>query len=149
MFFFYRLAFGISTAFLIHYTPYFVSGDDNKGSIYFFLIFEFHRISRMVRTYIYIDMWTTCMNIYYNIYNSIHKCKCYIFIKLVYQYVVSTFRPTWYKLELRIFVVFVLFSTPQSCFTPLKWYNCFKFFYILCIVYYTKYKYSCQTKKNK
>lgn len=51
VFFLFRLFLGITYAMLIFYTPYFVNGDSNNGSILFFLIYEFHRISRMVKVF--------------------------------------------------------------------------------------------------
>jgi len=43
----FRLILGISSAVLMYYTPYFIHSDNISRSIYFYLIYELHRISRL------------------------------------------------------------------------------------------------------
>ncbi|XP_022175893.1 acetyl-coenzyme A transporter 1-like [Myzus persicae] len=44
----YRLMLGISSGVLVYYTPYFIGGEYHNWSAYFFLIYELHRILRLV-----------------------------------------------------------------------------------------------------
>jgi len=94
----FRLILGITYAMLVYYTPYFVSGDSNNGSVFFFMIYEFHRISRMVRMhtrkcmasfflsfkqntnliYTFI-IYCTSFKVHYYYYDSIYVEKRFIF----------------------------------------------------------------------
>ncbi|XP_015372739.1 PREDICTED: acetyl-coenzyme A transporter 1-like [Diuraphis noxia] len=44
----YRLVLGISSGVLVYYTPYFIGGEYHNWTVYFFLIYELHRILRLV-----------------------------------------------------------------------------------------------------
>lgn len=63
-FFFCRLVLGISSGVLVYYTPYFIGGEYHNWSVYFFLIYEIHRISRLVNNIRYV------LSIGYNLFIS-------------------------------------------------------------------------------
>jgi len=59
-FFFCRLMLGISSGVLVYYTPYFISSEYRNWSVYFFLIYELHRILRLVNNIMYYQKVIIC-----------------------------------------------------------------------------------------